>query len=204
LYQEDAEVTPEAMLHLIEPKITTEMNDMLCKPFTEKEISDSLFHMGPLKAPGSDGFPARFFQKHWDFMKDDVVAAVQSFFPDGTMPDGINETTIVLIPKGLNPEELKDFRPISLCNVIYKIISRCMVNKLKPILDEIISPEQSAFVPTRRIIDNALIAFECVHSIKHKAGNRGEFCAHKLDLSKAFDRCLLGFLKECNGEAGLS
>jgi hypothetical protein len=62
---------------------------MLCKPFTEKEISDSLL-LGP---------EARFFQKHWDFMKDDVVAAVQSFFRDGTMPDGINATTIVLIPK---------------------------------------------------------------------------------------------------------
>jgi hypothetical protein len=78
--------------------------------------------MGPLKAPGPDGFPARFFQRHWDIMKKDVVAAVQRFFCDGVLPAGINDTTMVLIPKGSNPEGLKDFRPISLCNVIYKVI----------------------------------------------------------------------------------
>jgi len=73
--------------------------------------------MGPLKAPGLDGFPARFFQRHWEVVKDDVVAAVQGFFQDSYLPPGVNDTTIVLIPKGSDPEELKDFRPISLCNV---------------------------------------------------------------------------------------
>jgi hypothetical protein len=77
-----------------------------------------------------------------------------------------------------------------------------MVNRLEPILDEIISPGQSAFVPTRRITDNALIAFECVHSIKYKAGNRGEFCAYKLDLSKAFDHVDWGFLKSAMEKLG--
>lgn len=156
--------------------------------------------MGPLKAPGPDGFPTRFYQRHWEVLKNDVVAAVEKFFEDGILPSGINDTAIVLILKGPNPKELKDFRPISLCNVIYKIISKCLVNHLRPFLDQIISKEQSAFVPGRMITDNALIAFECIHAIQRTNGE--EFCAYKLDLSKAYDRVDWGFLKRLMEKLG--
>jgi hypothetical protein len=72
------------------------------------------------------------------------------------MPDGVNGTAIVLIPKVKNPITLKDFRPISLCNVIYKVVSKCLVNRLRPLLQEIISETQSAFILGRMITDNAL------------------------------------------------
>jgi hypothetical protein len=121
---------------------------------------------------------------------------VQKKICDGVMPPGINDTSIVLIPKGDRPEELKDFRPISLCNVIYKVISKCLVNRFRPLLGEIISPEQSAFVPGRLITDNAIIAFECIHAIQRGVGDREEFCAYKLDLSKAYDRVDRGFFKK--------
>jgi hypothetical protein len=147
--------------------------------------------MGPLKAPSPDGFPARFYQRHWEVLRDDVVAAVQKFFEDGILPSGINDTTIVLILKGPNLEELKDFHLVSLCNVIYKIISKCLVNHRRPFLDQIISQEQSAFVPGRMITDNALIAFECIHTIQRTNGE--EFCAYKLDLSKVYDRVYWDF-----------
>jgi hypothetical protein len=106
--------------------------------------------MGPLKAPGPDGFPARFYQRHWETLRGDVVQAVRSFFADGTMPPGINDTAIVLIPKGNSPVEFKDFRPISLCNVIYKIISKCLVNRLRPFL-EILYPRESVLCLSGRV-----------------------------------------------------
>lgn len=127
-------------------------------------------------------------------MKDDVVKAVQTFFETGKMHKGVNDTAIVLSPKKDNPENLKDFRPISLCNVIYKVVSKCMVTRLRPLLHNIISPTQSAFIPGGLVTDNALIAFECIHTLQQN--NRPEhFCAYKLDLSKAYDRVDWNFLK---------
>jgi hypothetical protein len=130
LYTVDSSVMADQIIHLVQQKVTHEMNEDLCNAFTEKEISDAMFQMGPLKEPGPDGFLARFYQKHWLVMKQDVVTAVQIFFVDGTLPECINDTAIVLIPKGVEPTELKDFRPISMCNAIYKLISKCLVNLL--------------------------------------------------------------------------
>lgn len=106
LYSAEHGVRPTQILELVTPKVDQEMNDALCREFSAEEISDALFQMGPLKAPGPDGFPARFFQKNWDTLKEDVVRAVQNFFVDGLMPPGINDTAIVLIPKGNDPVEL--------------------------------------------------------------------------------------------------
>ena len=108
--------------------------------YTDDEISDALFQIGPLKAPGPDGFPGRFFQRNWGIIKAEVINAVRAFFKDGVMLDQVNDTAIVLIPKISHPETLSDFRPISLCNVLYKIVSKCLVNRLRPLLHDIISP----------------------------------------------------------------
>jgi hypothetical protein len=110
------------------------------------------------------------------------------FFSSSTMPDGINDIVIISIPKKKSAKDLKDYRPISLCNVIYKVISKCLVNRLRSLLQYIISPTQSAFIPGRMITDNAIIAFECLHAIQTNNDKRGEFCAYKLDLAKAYDR----------------
>jgi hypothetical protein len=87
---------------------------------------------------------------------------VQVFFATGVMPNEVDDTAIVMISKKKDPEELKDFRPISLCNLIYKVVPKCLANRLRPLLQDIISREHSAFVPGRLIADNIVVAFECI------------------------------------------
>jgi hypothetical protein len=147
LYDKDDNVNPQVVSSLFEACITSDMNDELCKPFTDEEIGNALFQIGPLKAPGPDGFPARFFQRNWGVLKEDVINAVKRFFEEGRMPEGVNDTVIVLIPKVQYFESLKEYRPISLCNVVYKIVSKCLVKRLRPLLDGIISESQSTFIP---------------------------------------------------------
>lgn len=163
--------------------MTPETNYRLCAEFSDKEIADALFQIGPLKAPGLGGFPARFFQRNWSTLRGGVILAVKEFFRTGVMPLGMNETIIVMIPKITNPVKVTDFRPISLSNVIYKVVSKCLVNRLRPVLNDVISPAQSAFIPGRMITDNAFLAFECIHHTKQEKDHTKSFCAYKLDRS---------------------
>jgi hypothetical protein len=135
----DPTVRPLHIMSLYEPLVSQEMNNELCKEFTDEEISNTIFQIGPLKAPGPDGFPACFFQHNWEVLNKEVIAVVKDFFETGVMPQGINETMIVLLPKKEEPEELKDFRPISLYNIVYKVVSKFLVNRLCPLLHDIIS-----------------------------------------------------------------
>ena len=97
--------------------------------------------MKPNKAPGPDGFTAGFYQLHWDLLSNDVIRAVLDFLNGGVLSDDINQTTIVLIPKTRNPQEMKEYRLISLCNVLYKICSKVLALRLRECLDEIVAGE---------------------------------------------------------------
>lgn len=100
----------------------------------------------------------------------------------------LNYTYIALIPKVQNPRKVIKFRPISLCNVIYRIMVKTMANRLKYILNDIISPTQSALIPNRLITDNVIIAYECLTKIWQSRGKRNGLVALKLNISKAYDR----------------
>lgn len=105
--------------------------------------------------------------------------------------EDVNKTCAVLIPKCDNPKRITEFRPISCCNVLYKI----RANKLKPFLGNIISINQSAFVPKRLITDNVLVSFDIFHAMKRRGEGKDGSVALKLDIKKAYDRVEWCFLE---------
>ena len=126
----------------------------------------------------------------------DVSRAILSCLNSRSILKSINHTFITLIQKAQNPERVSDFRPISLCNVIYKIVSKVIANRLKPLLDSIVSETQSAFVANRLITDNILIAFESLHHMENNCISKQGYMALKLDMSKAYDRVEFTFLEQ--------
>ena len=167
--------------------ITEDMNEILDAVPTYVEVPCAIFQMHPTKAPGTDGFHALFFQKFWDIVDVGIFCLVKRWWEGLFYMKIINKTCISLIPKCQNPKLLTEYRPISYCNVIYKILFKTMASKLKTILGDIVSENQSAFIPGRLIIDNALLAFETFHSMKRREEGRNNSFALKLDMSKAYD-----------------
>lgn len=167
---------------------------LLSSPFTDLEIKGAAFASKPLKSPGPDGVPPIFFQKYWDVVGEEVCKGVHAFFDKGHMLKEANRTFIALIPKVQRPSTVGEFRPISLCNSLYKIISKCMVNRLKLVLPDIVGDTQNEFIPGRMMSDNCFIAHEIVNHVKkRKKGGRFEGIL-KVDLSKAYDRVRWDFL----------
>lgn len=127
-------------------------------------------------------------------MGDDIYDMVLDFLNHGIMPKGLNHTNVVLFPNALNPSEMKDLSPISLCNVFYKLNSMVLANKLEVILSLIIDDNQSAFVQGRLIYDNILLSSEVFHFLQHNQARKRGYMAFKLDMSKAYDRVEWEFL----------
>ncbi|XP_047978624.1 uncharacterized protein LOC125220501 [Salvia hispanica] len=159
---------------------------------TAEEVRQVVFDINADSTAGPDGFSALFFQACWDIVGKDVVEAVVDFFAGAQLPRGIAATLIVLVPKKKNPTRWADFRPISLCNVMNKIISKLITKRLAPFLPLLTVPNQSGFIRGRLLSDNVLLAKEMFHEIWKCVVSPNMVL--KLDMEKAYDRVQWPFL----------
>ena len=176
------------ILGKIQPSVTDSMNTMLLRDFNREEVDIAINQMKAISAPGPDGMPPLFYQSFWNAVGDDVRSAILDCLQNCRIPRDINLTHIALIPKVKSLKRISKFRPISLCSVIYKVVSKVLTNRLKCILPSVISENQSAFQAGMVITDNILMAFETLHYMKHHQSGKSGFMALKLDMSKAYDQ----------------
>lgn len=144
--------------------------------------------MHPDKALGPDGFNPAVYQHIWNLCGPDIFHTAYKWLEQGMFPTSLTDTNVVLIPKCDNPEDMRDLHPISLCNVVYKIVTKVLANRLKKVIPCCIYEVQSAFIEGRAILDNAMIATEIVHYMCCKTRGKLGDVTLKIDISKAYDR----------------
>ncbi|PKA66258.1 hypothetical protein AXF42_Ash006955 [Apostasia shenzhenica] len=148
------------------PKLVNDMdNNMLMSPPSMDEVKVAIFNIHKDSAPGPDGFGSGFFQSCWEIVKEDLHKAAVDFFAGSHLDKAYTSSLFVLIPKSNDITNWKDFRPISLTNVKMNFLSKMLVNRLRNILPNIITQNQTGFVPGRGIVDNILLAQELIHTI---------------------------------------
>ncbi|XP_039116586.1 uncharacterized protein LOC120252479 [Dioscorea cayenensis subsp. rotundata] len=167
------------------PMVSYSEGEALIKEVSKKEVFDALLSLPTGKSPGPDGFNVEFYRFYWTEIGDLIFAAIRYFFEHSVMPNSWGRTYVALIPKKSNPQSPADFRPISLCNVCYKLISKILANRLKYILPNLIGKEQCGFVHGRTPFDNIITLQEVAHSIDND--NNPPRMLIKLDIAKSYD-----------------
>ncbi|KAL9684714.1 hypothetical protein QQ045_022155 [Rhodiola kirilowii] len=166
----------------------------LVKDVLYNEIAETVKNLPSFKAAGPDGYNAIFCKAAWPYIEKDLLDSIRNFTLIGVMPPGISSTYLTLIPKVNNACCPMDFRPISCCNVIYKIISTLLANRLKPELKYLVNEVQSAFVEDRNIAYNISLVQELVCNYNRKCVSKR--CMLKLDIFKAYDTVDWRFLQQ--------
>jgi len=136
---------------------------ILQTPLEDIEIDRAMFSFGPYKAPGSDGLHPFFYQKFWPDVSSKVRQFCHDIFESNVIPHSLNQTYICLVPKVRHAQSVHQFRPSSLRNTTYKLITKILVNRLKPIISLIIGPTQTSFQQGKRVADNAIIVQEAIN-----------------------------------------
>ena len=172
--------------------LSNEEASHLTLPFSPEDVKLAIFDIAEDKAPGPDGFSSGFFKAAWPVVGTEVTRAVLDFFTTGKLLKQVNTTLLALIPKVHTPMSVNDFRPISCCNVLYKVITKLLVQRLSMVLDKLISPCQTAFIPGRSIGDNILLAQELFTG--YNQIRLPPRCALKVDIRKAYDTVEWDFL----------
>eukprot|EP00253_Pinus_taeda_P001787 PITA_01787 len=188
-------------MNLIPNCVQDPTNAMLMAPISMKDLRSALDSMEPDKAPGPDGFPVRFYLSCWDIINSDLLRMVKKSQSCAKIGGGINSAFLALIPKEKGAANFSRFRPISLCNSSYKLITKIIAQRLKKILPAIIPENQGGFIKGRKILDNIVLVQEAVHSSYHR---KEKGMVIKLDLANAFDRVKHEFLFMVMDKMGFS
>jgi hypothetical protein len=174
--------------------INVDSHAYLLAPVTADDIKQVLFSMDDNKAPGPDGYTSAFFKKAWSIVGTDFCSAVKDFFASGELLKQLNHSTIALVPKSTTANSAADYRPISCCNVTYKVISKILAGRLAHVLNDIISPSQNAFLGGRLMADNINLMQELLRNYGRKRVSPR--CTIKIDFKKAFDTVQWPFLRD--------
>lgn len=177
------------------PRLMERDNRNLCMPVSCYEVRQAvLISMKPLKALGPDGFQPIFHQKYWDIVASSVFQFTKKCFNTWEFHANLNKCLITLILKIDNPEKILHFRLITLCNVSYKTVSKIIVNRMRPLLEKIVGPNQASFFPGRQTIDNVIVNQETIHTLENSKKKKGGL-VFKINLEKACNKILWKFLE---------
>ncbi|WOL07610.1 hypothetical protein Cni_G16354 [Canna indica] len=168
-------------------KLSEEDKANMSKEVSLNEIWCSLNSLGRGKSPGMDGFTLEFYIHNWKIVKMDIKNELDKFWVTKSCPQEWKETVLVLVPKVEKARKIEEFRPIALCNVLYKVLTKIIVNRIRPVLCKLISPAQSAFILGRPMQDNVLVVNEVVNAF-HTSKAKEPYFIMKLDLEKAYDK----------------
>ena len=176
------------------PKLEEEQANTLEGKITYEEAANALKNMKNDKSPGTDGMTVNFFKFFWKDIGQFIIRSLNEGFENGKMSITQREGIITCIPKGDKPREyLKNWRPISLLNVVYKIGSSCIANRIKNVLPTLIHEDQTGFVPGRYIGDNLRLLYDIIHYLKEE-NLQGLLVS--IDFEKAFDSVDWGFMEK--------
>ncbi|KAK3205424.1 hypothetical protein Dsin_019470 [Dipteronia sinensis] len=194
--------TVDQVIACLQPQLSQCACRFLDEAFTSEKILKAVFDMVPTKALGPDGLPALFYHKFWDIVWPKVIASL-AYFNEGGSFQCVNDTLICLIPKGPSVQRIIKYLPISICNVIYKIMAKAMSNRLQCVIGEVVLDSQSVFIPGRLITDNVNIGHECIQVMQTKRRKKGSV-ELKLAMSKAYNRVEWCFVEKIMLKLGFS